>query len=302
MPVGFDLLFESFIEFVPEETRNVVLIVVIGIGVVNTIVDLYERIKKDRRARNFWIGYLAEIDENLAKAITTFNWFVYPSLKLQYALLVFSYLISGILVAASFHFGFSAMLLVVYILAVFVVVLVFYLNSKIKEIISSERFSDSLVEKLRKLTLYSLLSSHLSYGITLFVIVFLLSFVVYLFNSIEDKTAFSFIMTLKNYTIVLSILVFIILISGVVPFYWPRNTRGTVINYLRSKLNENYVRKTEITIFSNESEKISGRLIDIYDRKILKLENDRGEKFLVPWDSISFLAIKSEVSLDSEKK
>jgi len=42
--------------------------------------------------------------------------------------------------------------------------------------------------------------------------------------------------------------------------------------------------------------------MDIYDRKILKVENDRDGKFLIPWDSISFLAIKSEVSPDSEKK
>ena len=259
MPVGFDLLFEGFIELVPEETRNVVLIVVIGVGTffyfVNTIVDLYERIKKARRARNFWITYLAEIDENLAKAIATFNWFVCPSLKLQYGLLALSYLVSGILVFASFYFGLPVMVLVAYVIAVVVVALIFYLNSKIKEVINSEKFSDTLVEKLKKLTSGTRLSRHFGYGITLFVIVFLLSFVVYLFNSMENKTALSFIMTLKNYTTILFILVFIILISSVVPFYWSRGTQRDVLNYLRSKLNENYVRKTEVIIFSNESEK-----------------------------------------------
>lgn len=51
---------------------------------------------------------------------------------------------------------------------------------------------------------------------------------------------------------------------------------------------------SEITIFLNsKSEGITGRLIDIFDNEVVKLENEKAEKFLIPWDLVSFIEVMS---------
>jgi|GEM_PF-3272483 archaellum component FlaF (FlaF/FlaG flagellin family) len=294
MAVGIDLLLEEFVAIEPEELKNVIILVAILFGLLILTMNIYQKVRRFRSARKFWIKHLTRADENFDVAVSSFNWFILTPLRLHFGLLVLSYLPLFALLFTPFYFGYSVTLLAALSGALIVALMNYYIHKKIEGTISL-KFSETLIKKLRRLIKYSLVLRYLSYGIFLFVLslMFLIS---------DTALSDEILPVLEKYRIEMAVLLVIILISTF-SVRISCKSQGITVDYLRNSLNDYYVSKPDVTVFTDaESGKVSGRLVDIFDKGVLTLEDENGQKFLIPWESIDFLAVKSEDLANSDEK
>ncbi len=150
----------------------------------------------------------------------------------------------------------------------------------------------------------NLVSRYFIYGNLFLLIIYVASFIsgyvmgyVTALQEYEKMSVPNLIPTLifnLKYFLVIEIVILILLIKGT---YDSRKLQKNILEYLIGILNKKYIRKVELVIFTNLIPKgISGKLIDIFDKEVIKLENENGKMFLIPWDSINFIAISSNKS------
>jgi len=283
-----DLLPEELMTIQPEELKNAIILVAIIFGLLNVVMDVYRMVKRSRGARKFWIKHLTRADKNFDFAVSSFNWFDFTPIKLHFGLLVTTYLIFSIMLFVTFYFQNYLTFFAVISGAVIVATVNYYIHKGIK-VAASHGFSEALIGKLRRQIRYSLILRYLNYGIILYVL-----YLTFLISEAISETSIS-----QKYGIIMGVLAVTTLIPAL-SIILSRKSQKITIDFLRKKLNEHYVRKPEVTVYTEiESGKISGRLTDIFDNSVLTLEDEGGQKFFIPWKSIDFLAVKSADSADS---
>jgi hypothetical protein len=289
MVAAIDLLPEELIAIQPEELKNTIILVAILFALLNVIMNIYWKISRFRGARKFWIRHLTRADKNFEFAVSSFNWFILTPIRLHFGLLILTYLIFSAFLFVLFYFEYPVAFPAVLAGTFFVTVLSYYVHKKTKSKISL-RFSKVLIKKLRQLIKYSLILRYLSYGIILFALsLMLMTSEALISASIQEEDRVAIAVPV------------VVALMGAFSAIVSRKSQKIAVEYLRKTINEHYVSKPDVTVFTKaESGKISGKLTDIFDKSVLTLEDESGQKFLIPWKSIDFLAVRSADLTDAK--